>query len=86
MLKFGGWACIALLPAMSMVFVLVSPDTGDDVDAVLVAHEVMQSPAQEPGPFIDAPQATNGRGQTYVTPTSSVTSLDSFQILRCYRC
>ena len=78
------WSVIAIIPAIALALVLVTPDPTDDVDGILHLSEQEQSQPQELLSLIDA--SSFGMMDLFVNSGSNL-RLPPFLPLLCkYRC
>ena len=77
---------IAIVPAITLALVLVTPDPTDDVDGLLHLCEQVESQAKELASVMDASSTDDTISNFLVDSGSNLSLPPSLPLLRNYRC
>ena len=80
------WAVFAIVPAIGLGLVLVTPDPADDVDGIVHLHQQVESQAQALVAVMDASSTDDTISNFLVDSGSNLSLPPSLPLLRNYRC
>ena len=80
------WGVLAIVPAIALALVLVTPDPTDDVDGISHLREQVESQSQELVSMMDASSTKDAIGNLLTNSASSLSLPPSRPLLHSYRC
>ena len=80
------WAVLAIVPAIALALVLVTPDSTDDVDGISHLREQVESQSQELASMTDASSTKDAISNLLINSASSLSLPPSLPVLHSYRC